>query len=190
MNEFNVHEANTLSYFEKDKLIHFIKENYSKFFDVVIINGRGDLCNVQGKEFNLVERSFDLLENIVIRINASRRRLGGPLDTSHGLLKEEIDIIKRDLHGNSNKDYLIEGRNPLLMIYPLKLKNDDEIYNELQTNKQQIEKLYEDQFFPIEIGLGFPRNSQKQLIEQKVFYVNPSTKWQKIMDEKDNDEDE
>ena len=44
LNKFQVHEANTVNYFfEKDKLIKFIIDNYTENFDVAIISGDGHL---------------------------------------------------------------------------------------------------------------------------------------------------
>jgi hypothetical protein len=186
LNEFQVHEANTVNYFEKDKLIKFITENYTGNFDLGIISGDGGLKKIGDQEFKLVERKFDVLENKVIRVQGSSRRLGGSRDPKIGLTEKQLQKVLSETGGKSNKDYLIQGRNPILMIYPLELKLDN---NEV-INNQIIQKYNNNNLVPIGIGLGFPRDSEKSSIEKIIYWINPSTKWQEIMYEKDNEEDE
>ena len=95
-------------------------------------------------------------------------------------------LTESEAGGSSNRDWLIQGRNPLLMIYLIELRPDK--YEVI--NNQIIQNLDKNNLVSIGIGLGFPKNSKKSSIEKIVYYINPSTKWQQIMYEKDNEEDE
>ena len=192
LDKFNIHEANRITYFEKDKISNFIKEYSFEYFDIIIIGIQNGLRNtkISNKKVNLSERQFDLLEDLTIRVGGKRRRLGGPEDTKLPTQKR----IQRAI----NTTYLYEGRNPLLLIYPLSLKKIDANQEkgisvtpeeEIKINLM-VERFNENDLVPYGVGIGFPKNSEYSSKKIKVFYINDRTKWWNIMNIKDNEEDE
>ena len=120
--------------FDQDGLQDYIRNsNDFNKWDIVIATGRENseknwyFC---GKQLPLVGRSF--LENNdedFIRISGGNNRLAEPGIFNSGLDKDVIERIK-DKYKNSGKepitsDYLnVIDRKPLLVIYPMYLKND------------------------------------------------------------------
>jgi hypothetical protein len=191
-----IHEANYINYFQKDQIIDFIKEYGFKEFSLIIFNGNGHLKSIASKHrINLVERSFDLLDKDTIRINRSKRRLGGPQDTKYGLDQKTINSINLG-ESISNKSYLIEGRKPIFMIYPIELKHISKDDRSKFSTKEidMIEGLVNTQetnnLIVYGFGIGFPSNSKQTEKKKKVFYINTRTNWWNLMLEKDNQEDE
>lgn len=191
LKDFHVHEANDYNYFLKDKVIDLIKKYELTEFDVVVINGSGPKININGFELAKVERSFDILESSVIRLNGKHRRLGGSSDTNVGLSEEDskkLEHIKRP----SQSTYLIENRKPLIMLYPLQLKKtkDEGIDFETKMEINNLVKSYDyEQVVPYGIGIGFPARPGMEK-EETIYFVNRNTKWQNVMREMDNEEDQ
>jgi len=191
-----IHEANYINYFQKDQIIDFIKEYGFKEFNLIVFNGNGHLKSITGKhKINAVERSFDLLDKNTIRVNRSKRRLGGPQDTKYGLDQHTIKTINQG-ESISNKSYLIEDRKPIFMIYPIELKHSSK---EDQNNyaKKEIDMIEDivntqetEDLIVYGFGIGFPNNSKQTEKKKKVFYINSRTNWWNLMLEKDNQEDE
>jgi hypothetical protein len=127
-------------HFDTKQILEFLErcnEPILENWDIVILEGErnSDIYKIN-KTMSIcpVERSFDLLKN---RINISGRsgRLGSPTDARSGLTKEQIERAK----SNAEKNGELKGlstikqeiwfkyagkRNPLLMIYFIKLKNE------------------------------------------------------------------
>jgi len=199
MNAFNIHEANRINYFEKDKIISFINQSKYQKFDVIFITGASKKnINISSYSINPIERSFDLLDFETIRVSGKHRRLGGKSDTKNGLSNDEINSLG-DLNKASNSTFMIEGRNPLLLIYPLKLKKVKEIDDsdkivyapdEKELIDQLVDKLDNQKLIPFGIAIGFPYSSQKNNIQTEVYAVAERTKWWHLMNMKDSEEDE
>lgn len=195
LSELNIHEANYINYFQKEQIIEFIKDYGFKSFNLVVFNGDGRKFNIGNYTIDSIERSFDLLDKHTIRIGGTKRRLGGKQDTRYGLDDSIVKIINQE-GSVSNKSYMIEGRNPILMIYPITLKEpiitEDPYFSddELAMMKSIISNQTHKDLFPIGIGVGFPQNSKQVLKKKKVFYINDRTKWWNLMLDKDNQEDE
>lgn len=196
LKKLEIHEANRINYFEKDKISKFISQSEYEHFDCVIIGGISPNIFKFGKyEINPIQRSFDLLDEFTIRISGKHRRLGGRNDTQNGLNSEQIRLLG-DLKKASNSTFMIEGRNPLILIYPIELKRtkdtDDIIYedDEIDEINSLVEKLKEHNITPYGMGIGFPRNSNKHDIETEVYTIAERTKWWNLMNKKDNEEDE
>jgi len=149
-------------------------------WDVVILEG-----DRKGEPFKLnptmsiipVERSFDMVKN---RINIGERsgRLGSPTDARLGLSAQQIDIAKnkakenKDWNGISNTINqevwfkYVENRNPLLMIYFIKLKSDVD-----SSNKQSfINNLNNSPVMGFSIG--FPMNQHSHAALYHKYKVN------------------
>jgi len=129
-------------HFDTRQIIEFIEscdDNILKKWDVVLIEGDRDGVPYKvlpGISINPVKRSFDMEKN---RINIGGRsaRLGSPTDARNGLSKPQIETAKSKAkdselwNGDSstiNQEVwfkCVENRNPLLMIYFIKLASDE-----------------------------------------------------------------
>ena len=123
-----------------------------------------------------VERSFDILKN---RINISGRsgRLGSPTDARSGLTKEQIEFAKNNAEKNDDLKGLstvkqevwfkyVGKRNPLLMIYFIKLKSDKGSLPE-QTFINNLKGS------PVMgFSIGFPMNEHSHAAEFHKYKVN------------------
>lgn len=177
------------TYFDKKQIQSFMNKNQDdiQLFDVLVIGGNQKIngeknpyrfvCNSLDIDIPLVGRSFDVREN-TIRMSKNRLRLGGSSDTSYGLDENQIPATH-----TKAQDYLIEGRNPLLILYfvrpslPEELEEDDftsdkdtkedikdkvKLDLELQTRKYR---------YLVGYGLGFPRK-QGASSETTMYTVN------------------
>lgn len=102
------------------------------YWDIAFVSGDSNKkFEIGDKQIKMPLRSFLLRNNNnIIQINGRKNRLGGRLDTTYGLTNEQIKEVKdavKQFRGNSNtnqRDYLnYTERRPLLLIYPLALKN-------------------------------------------------------------------
>ena len=147
----SVHKASE-SYFDKKQILAFLKRTDSElnYFDVLIIGGKDDSANrfvLPELEIDnaLVYRTYDVPDddNTVIRMSRQRARLGGRADAKNGLLNGEApegDNIR-------SQDYMIQGRNPLLIIYFIDPDNselsDEEIHSGASSMKEDLLVRYE-----------------------------------------------
>lgn len=177
-----------LTYFDKRQILLRMKQNEAElpFFDVVIMGGKAKIKGVDNPSrfvFNaldinipLVGRGFDIKDD-TIRMSKSRLRLGGNSDTSYGLRDDQIPLTH-----TKAQDYMIEGRNPLLILYFIKPTNskeevDDLFFTDSDINDKTAEKKYTEELntrrynYLVGIGLGFPRKSGEQYKTTK-FTVN------------------
>lgn len=193
------------TYFDKTQICDFLKKNESKLqnFDVLVIGGKQ---KIEGEDnpyrfkfsqlridIPLVGRKFDVRDGN-IRMSRYRLRLGGSADTSYGLEKNQIPLT----HSKAT-DYLIEGRNPLLIIYfirpslPQDLDEDDftsdrdtaldlsdmlKLDAELQTRK-----------YPYIVGysLGFPQ--KEGAVKEVIMYtVNKTVNYFDMEHENESEE--
>ena len=195
LHDFNVHEANSINYFEKNRLIDFITESNLLYFDVALIEGKGRLLNIDKLSVNSVERSFDILNSDTLRIGGTHYRLGGTSDTKYGLTNEQLDKLSIE-EKKKQSGYLIEDRNPILMIYPLSLKkiSDDEkaVYSleEIEEIESTVNNMELNKVIPFGIGIGFPRKSNFAEKQRSIYYINTATKWLELMNAKDGQNDE
>lgn len=192
-----IHDANRITYFQKEEIIRFIKDFSFETFDIVIISGNAKLVDFGDFDIKPLERSFDLLDDGTIRIGGTHRRLGGTGDTKYGLNQDTIEAIKEKYEKLSSTSYMIEGRNPLLLIYPISLKkilHEDDIKNisfeEVQNINKLVEQFEDQKLYPIGFGIGFPSDKVRGNTQKKIFYINDRTKWWKLMKRKDSEEDE
>jgi len=127
----NIHEANDT--FDIKQLTKFIGREDIELskFDVLVIGGSSDLTfdlDSLNIHIKLTKRSYDFHDfdgEQLIRISGKRAHLWGPSDTQHGLTKEQIKNEVKSFESNPKaQDYLIKGRNPLLIIYLIDLKNN------------------------------------------------------------------
>ena len=117
------------------KFINNYEGNELNKWDILFASGSGNSYNVyKDININMVQRSFDI-KNKLIRINKSKIRLGNPGDPKFGLTDQQINLVEEEFkkdHLNvksiSNKCYFSPSiiRNPLLIIYPVELKQNEE----------------------------------------------------------------
>ena len=86
---------------------------------------------------NLLKRGYDIVnpDSKIIRISKTKTRLMGRSDPSEGLPKEKIIELEKEYGNNCpSKEYLYYGRNPLLIIYYIYPKNEEEFDEERFTS--------------------------------------------------------
>lgn len=145
LEKLHVHEAN--ENFDVKQLVRFIRdEKYYRFFDILVMGGQSV------KEINLepdihdrcIDRQYDIVNKLsaaddkLIRINKVRAHLWGPRDTSYGLPEEKIKEIQQTYNAVSAQDFMLEGRNPLLIIYFINLTNKDESDEDKHTSENTV----------------------------------------------------
>lgn len=195
LSEINIHEANRITYFQKEEIVQFINDFNFEKFDVVIMSGNGETFNFGNFELKPLERSFDLLDDKTIRVSGTHRRLGGRTDTKYGLDEGKVKQINNQEEKISNLSFMIEGRNPLLIIYLISLKKVSEKDKNISLDEVfKIDKLSSEfeakKLFPLGLGIGFPADKIRGDTQKKVFYINDRTKWWNLMKRKDSEEDE
>lgn len=129
-------------HFDTKQIIEFLESCDDQIltkWDVVLIEGeRGDELFeiIPGISINPVKRSFDMVKN---RINIGGRsaRLGSPTDARNGLSKPQIETAKskakesklwNGVSSTINQEVwfkCVDNRNPLLMIYFIKLASEE-----------------------------------------------------------------
>lgn len=125
LKNIKIHEGNES--FDCKQLVKFLDRNdiELKKFDVLIMGGESSITFEFKKLMiseKIVERKFDLPNDNVIRMNAKKAHLWGRADTKNGLSKEELLTLTQN---GGAKDYLIKGRNPILIIYFIEPCNDN-----------------------------------------------------------------
>jgi hypothetical protein len=193
LSKLNIHEANKFNYFDKLQLVDFIKKYQFGFFDVGIIGGDGDSLVISNDlSINFIKRSFDFFDKGAIRISGSHKKLGGPLDTKLGLPKDLESTLSDEK--DNNKKFLVEGRNPLLLIYPIRLKFNSNYFNsdlEQQQAQSLIENSSKNNGFFIGLSLAFPRSSSISDKKEIIYVINRKTSWYNSMKkELDEENDE
>jgi len=170
-------------HFDTKQIIDFLENCDDQIltnWDVVLIEGeRGDELyeTAPGISINPVKRSFDMVKN---RINISGRsaRLGSPTDARNGLSKQQIEIAKSKAIDNKlwngisstiNQEVwfkYIENRNPLLMIYFIKLTSE-----ETSTEEQAFIKSLNDRP-AMGFSIGFPISKHSYAAKYHKYKVN------------------
>ena len=116
-----------------------------EYFDVLIIGGHKDnpsrfIYPELGIDNPLVYRSFDVpgKDRTIIRMSRERARLGGRADAKNGLADNQCpssDDVR-------SQDYLVKGRNPLLILYFIDPDNseltDEDIYTSESSLKDEL----------------------------------------------------
>lgn len=173
LEKIEVHEANDR--FDKKQILDFLKKDDKlEYFDVLIMGGNSKITFDNEKlniHTNIVERKFDISDNgvdSVIRISGQSAHLWGRMDTKNGLTDEQTKNILKKAPA---QEYLIEERNPLLIIYFISLKNtienheDDELftkegslYDFIKLHIQQYDKNLK---YAVGYSIGFPKRSGK-----------------------------
>lgn len=174
LSSITIHEANES--FDVKQIKSFLNKTNIELnnFDVLIIGGSSERnfeLKDMGIDIPLVSRRFDIPSSNVIRMNAKRSHLWGRSDTKYGLSREEQSKISDNARA---QDYLIEGRNPILIIYFVDPNNHDSTENidykyiseELKLNLELISSRYS---YLVGYAIGFPRKDGE--IEKTTLYT-------------------
>ncbi len=181
-----IHKASE-SYFDPKQILKFLKRSDSELdcFDVLIMGGKESSCRFIYPKLNIdismVSRTYDVpdYDPTVIRISRQRARLGGPADTKNGLSKDQIPSGAK-----KSQDYMINGRNPLLIIYYINPDNSELTNVELHTgvssksedSKVRYELLTRRYNFLIGFALCFP-NKPGAVSESIMYTVNKTVNY-------------
>ena len=187
ISEISVHKAE--SYFDAKQILKFLSRSDSELdhFDVLVIGGQKNSAErFELPELNinsaLVHRAYDVPDEdtTVIRMNCQHLRLGGKEDTKNGLTEEQAKSIEC----TRSSDYMIKGRNPLLIIYLVYPDNGDisdedahtgasskaenaKVIRELRTRKHK---------YLVGYAIGFPRKDDADS-ESIMYTVNKSVNY-------------
>ena len=131
LENLNIHEAN--ENFDTKQLCRFISKNLDMKFDVLVMGGDAANKPIEGFEPSFTDtcvlRTFDIvnrdeyIDQQIIRINGVRAHLWGRRDPANGLSPEERKNVETQTSARA-QDYMIEGRNPLLIIYFIQPNNE------------------------------------------------------------------
>ncbi len=170
---------------------------------VAVIGGGGD--ELEDEYFNqaILKRGLHYSSRIIQRddncllISGQRARVGVPGATKYGLNKDEIKKVKDDFESREenqgkrtipDKPYLKMKREPVLLIYLIKI--DQELRQDRKNNsdKESIKLISE---FPVvALGLGFPGSYQGASAEStKVKYVLNRISERDMLDFEEDSED-
>ena len=192
LKKLNIHEAN--ENFDTKQLVSFLERTDPELslFDILVIGGSSPLTidfNPLDIHMNLIKRKFDIKENgleKIIRINANRAHLWGRSDTKYGLDPKEQLFVEHSKESPAAQDYLIEGRRPLLIIYFVDLRNEnnDGTSEDLFTGETGFEdylKLMLDQCvmdfkFVVGYAIGFPQK-EGETSETTLYTVNKTVNY-------------
>ena len=161
LNNLTIHDANESFDIRQIKAFLNKQDEELQKFDILIMGGSSErrfVLNDMKINIPLVSRRFDIPSSNVIRMNAKRAHLWGRSDTKFGLSKEEQDRISDNARA---QDYLIKGRNPILIIYFVDPNNHDAnenidyryISDELKLNLELISSRYS---YLVGYAIGFP----------------------------------
>ena len=178
--------------FDKESLSEYIYDSKDfPLWDIVIATGDSDtdwyFCN---KNISPATRSFVVRQDEqIIRISGSNNRLVDPGIFNSGLSSEQISKVKEYAKikhpdkGIIASDYLsVENRKPLLVIYPISLKideNDKEI-------KEKVKNAFADKKVLLGFALGFPGKDKKAMVKYRANQI----KIQQMQMDFEDDEDE
>lgn len=196
---------NLNSNFDISQVISFMKR-ITLNFDVLVMSGAAqEEVNFGGSKIKPQYRKYTLVKGVdYIRIN--KGRLGGNNDTSHGLDSKTIKDIEIEYPGGKNeKNYLIEGRNPLLIVYLIKpnnklSNNSVDLPNDGILTKDQSSKLAEEKFenellsrnckYLIGYQIGFPKHENSACITHKYVINTHADYFKNHLDIFPNEEEE
>ncbi len=158
-----------------------------EYFDVLVIGGQKDnpsrfIYPELGIDNPLVYRSFDVPEKdkTIIRMSRERARLGGRADAKNGLADNQCPASD-DVR---SQDYLIKGRNPLLILYFIDPDNseltDEDIYTSESSLKDELRVKIEisrrKYNYLIGYAIGFPKKDDAAG-ENIIYTVNKTVNW-------------
>ena len=165
--------------FDVKQIMKFLDGNFAVQYhkwDILFMEGRNDdqtkLCKInESLSVVPIQRSFDIVDDNVVRVSGSRARLGAKEDTKIGLTEEQLHTaIKwadKNNQGKFNaKTYLVEGRNPLLIIYLIKLLDGSKNWKDFVADLDKQDTPF------VGFSLAFPRADGISSNDAHVYVVN------------------
>ena len=146
-------------------------------FDVLVMGGAAENTPIEGFEpvftDTCVKRRFDIvnrdeyIDQQIIRMNGVRAHLWGPRDTANGLSEADRKRVETQSSVKA-QDYMIEGRNALLIIYFIQPSNEgvdvDDYFTAESTMEEEVksqvklllEMRQKNMKYLVGYGIGFP----------------------------------
>lgn len=157
--------------FDLNQINKFIFDSKFNLFDVLFMQGEGKRMYEISKELQIrpLIRTFDIKidkiekHNQVVRSMGQRARVGGPDDTKNGLTSEQLYRLKNNENlvetaVNKNKIYMLDDRNPLLIVYFIELKVE-----QCSDHEILIARKYNDTDYPlVTFAIGIPNLKQNE----------------------------
>ena len=184
--------------FDKDGIVSLLKSDVNpilRSWDIVFAKGRkndGWSCDYTGEDSPVVYRSFiSRKKENYLRIAGSNNRLADPNLFRIGLTEEQYDEVLNSDPGktaHAAEDYLKFNRNPLLIIYPMRIgedQNDNGSEDNGSLDTKEVAASF-DNTNVIGIALGFPGNSS---IEYGAEYLYNTVKISEIESENGGSDD-
>lgn len=190
LHSYQSHTAN--SSFHTTELIKMImssKDDSLEKWDIVIASGSGEKkIKLGGKEISCVQRSFAVREDVgAYQMSGSKSRLGNRSYAKGGLKKDLASKIESSEHAEQMKrfgtirplnqnvffkpDFFDKPRNPLLVIYPVELKDITEIKNEEDFKKHNAVKNMHNPLIGISVGIPAIRGREPKQYQYKINLV-------------------
>ncbi len=175
-------EVPRISYqFSTDQLVDFILNNGDPALDKwdVLFAGGAKSSYPQASfkhdiNVDAIERKCDFINNgSVIRVSGSAVHIGSR-DTKYGLTPKQINAImdsrspEQQREGTSQKMFMIKGRNPLLIVYPIRPKD---LWSEDERNLYVDLAISESHNNLMALAVCFPQ-SDKNTGETHLYKVN------------------
>lgn len=159
--------------FDQDQLVPFIRNNQDKSldkWDVLFVSKTGGTENLNLTDkitISPILRVSESTKDDNIAVSKKSAHIGSR-DTKVGLTKEQIETIENERSNNAKStkesDYMIEGRNPLFIVYFLKIVLDDAPYLDHSS-------ITPDGFFPA-FAVCFPKSKAYGTAENHLYKVN------------------
>lgn len=187
LQNFNSHTSN--NNFHTNELVKIISSSKEKVFDnwdIVIASGNGEKSiNLGGIDIKCVQRSFALRDDLgAFQMSGSKSRLGNRSYAKGGLTVEAAKKVeageyaiqmklygeKRPLNQNVffKPDFLVEPRNPLLVIYPVELKVPENLGNDEDLNKEMAAKNIDEPLIGISVGIPAIKGMEPKIYQYKI----------------------
>lgn len=167
--------------FAEKILASFVKANVNpaiSLWDLILVSGSGTNLAHYGLHGKAVKRTIMSKKNDeTLYISGGRRRLGGPSDLSLALTESERSEVNKG-QNPSQLDYRRKLKRPVLVIYPLEAKNDQnavvatKVKDAKDRNKDYETYISPDGQVPfVGFGVSFPAATGKESDQPKIKYI-------------------
>lgn len=187
LRSYQSHTAN--SNFHTTELVKMItssEDDSLDKWDIVVASGSGEKqIKLGGKDIPCVQRSFAIRDDVgAYQMSGSKSRLGNRSYAKGGLKKELAKKIESGEHAEQIKrfgnirplnqnvffkpDFFDNPRNPLLVIYPVELKDVSEVKNESDLRKHNAVKNTREPLIGISVGIPAIRGREPKQYQYKI----------------------
>lgn len=192
-----------LCQFDKNQIADFIRENGDSDldnWDVLFVSRKSDYLDPESaKTVQLpngivifpILRSVSLRSDGLISISGKSSHIGSR-DTKNGLTTEQIKKVEEAREtkdglrrSTSQRDYMIQGRNPLLIVYIIKVR-DATLFNNRSGGSVNVSEVTPDSLFP-GFSCAFPMK-EGSLASTKTYMVNSKADYYRLKGYSSEDE--